>query len=210
MGRKKYCWLAAILTCLLLPVLFHGWYIVFGGNFHTVLPGKLYRSAQPSTAELRNLVAAYHIRTVINLRGDNTDQWYWDEHEAGRSLDVQIVDVGLWAQQPAPADQFVLLVDTLANAPGPILVHCNSGGDRSGLAAALGLLLRSDATIAEARGQLSIYFGHNPYGKAICHERVLDNYEQWMADRGLSHSPAQLRTWARTAYSPDDCWHVTK
>jgi len=203
--RWQYRVLAAILTCLILPVLFHGWHIAFGGNFHTVLAGTLYRSAQPSTAELRKLVEAYRIQTIINLRGDNTDPWYFQEHETGRALDVRVVDVGLWAKEPPPEDQFRLLVDTLADAPGPILVHCYSGGDRSGLAAALGILLRSDGSIAEARRQLSLYFGHNPFGKASCHERVLARYEDWLAKNGLGHSAGRLRMWARTVYSADEC-----
>jgi protein tyrosine phosphatase (PTP) superfamily phosphohydrolase (DUF442 family) len=202
--RWQFRLMAAVLTCLAIPILFHGWHIAFGGNFHTVVAGTLYRSAQPSTAELRRLVATHNIHTIINLRGDNTEPWYWEEHDMGRELNVQVVDVGLWAMSPPPTDQFRLLVDTLADAPGAILVHCNSGGDRSGLASALGILLRSDGTIAEARRQLSIYFGHNPFGKAACHERVLDKYEQWLATQGIDHSPARLRTWAREKYSAED------
>ena len=85
-----------------------------------------------------------------------------------------------------------------------ILVHCFSGSDRSGLAAALGILLRSDGTIAEARRQLSIYYGHNPFGKASCHDRVLDRYEEWLLRNGLEHSPRKLQTWAETVYSADE------
>src|SRR5437868_10409278 len=92
--------LTTVLACLVAPLLFHGWYIAFGGNFHTVVPGAVYRSAQPSKAELQKLVSVYGIRTVINLRGDNTDVWYLDEHDMGRTLGVQIVDVGRWAKQP--------------------------------------------------------------------------------------------------------------
>jgi protein tyrosine phosphatase (PTP) superfamily phosphohydrolase (DUF442 family) len=195
---------AALLTCLVLPVALHGWYIAFGGNLHTVLAGQLYRSAQPSGPDLQKLVAAYSIRTVINLRGDDTAPWYYEEHEAASLLHVQVVDVGLWAGQPPAADQFRLLVDTLADAPGAILVHCYSGGDRSGLAAALGVLLRSEGTIAEARRQLSIYYGHNPFGKASCHDRVLDRYEAWLMRNNLKHNPRQLQVWAQTVYSPDE------
>jgi protein-tyrosine phosphatase len=193
-----------IFACLFLPLLVRGWHIAFGGNFHTVLAGQLYRSAQPSGPELQRLVAAYKIRTIINLRGDDTAPWYYEEHEAANLLHVQVVDVGLWAGQPPPADQFRLLVDTLADAPPAILVHCYSGSDRSGLAAALGILLRSDGTIAEARRQLSIYYGHNPFGKASCHDRVLDRYEEWLLRNGLEHSPRQLQTWAKTVYSAEE------
>jgi protein tyrosine/serine phosphatase len=204
MQRRTFLVGTAIGACFVLPVLVHGWRIAFGGNFHTVLAGQLYRSAQPSGPELQKLVAAYSIRTVINLRGDDTAPWYYEEHEAASLAHVQVVDVGLWAGQPPAADQFRLLVDTLADAPAAILVHCYSGGDRSGLAAALGVLLRSEGTIAEARRQLSIYYGHNPFGKASCHDRVLDRYEKWLTRKGLNHSPRRLQDWAQTVYSPED------
>jgi protein tyrosine phosphatase (PTP) superfamily phosphohydrolase (DUF442 family) len=204
MRRRTFRLAAAILACFFLPVLVHGWRIAFGGNFHTVVEGQVYRSAQPSGPGLEKLVAAHGIRTVINLRGDDTAPWYYEEHEAANLLHVKVVDVGLWATQPPAADQFRLLVDTLADAPPAILVHCYSGGDRSGLASALGILLRSDGTIAEARRQLSLYYGHNPFGKATCHDRVLDRYENWLTRNGLEHSPRRLQLWAQTEYSPQD------
>jgi protein tyrosine/serine phosphatase len=203
--RWQYRLLAAVFAFLMLPVLFHGWHVLVAGNFHTVVAGKVYRSAQPSSADLQRFVAAYHIRTIINLRGDNTEPWYHQEHETARTLGVRVVDVGLWACQPPPADQLCLLVDTLADAPEAILVHCNSGGDRSGLAAALAILLRSDGTIAEAHRQLSLYFGHNPFGKASCNERVLDKYEEWLTKNGMRHSAERLRVWAQSVYSADAC-----
>jgi protein tyrosine/serine phosphatase len=199
-------WLAAVLTCLSLPLLLHGWQVAFGGNFHTVLAGTVYRSAQPSIADLQALVAAHHIRTIINLRGECPDPWYFEEHEKAKALNVQVVDVGLWASQPPPADQFPLLVEALADAPGPILIHCLGGNDRSGLASALAILLRSDGTIGEARRQLSIYYGHNPFGKASCHRRVLDRYEEWLAKNNWAHTAARLRAWAHKYYVPDECW----
>jgi protein tyrosine phosphatase (PTP) superfamily phosphohydrolase (DUF442 family) len=194
---------AVSFVCLAAPVLIQAWYITFGGNFYAVVPGSVYRSAQPSTEELRRLVAAHGLRTVINLRGDNTEAWYYEEHAVGRELGVKIVDVGLWAKSAPPTDQFRLLVEILADDPGPILVHCNGGGDRSGLAAALALLLRTDTTPARARQQLSLFYGHNPFSAATCMERVLDRYEQWLAEHGWEHQPVRLRQWALTVYTAE-------
>ena len=196
---------AGLFTCLMLPVLFHGWYVAFGGNLYAVVPGVIYRSAQPSAADLQTIASSCGIRTVINLRGDTDEPWYDVEHDTARTLNVQVVDVGLWATQPPPADQFRLLVDTLADVPGPILVHCR--------AAATGRASRqpwacfgTDGTIDDARRQLSLYYGHNPYGRAACNDRVLTRYEEWLANNGWQHSPARLREWAETAYLPSECW----
>jgi hypothetical protein len=192
-------------TALLSPLALAIWYTTLGGNFHTVIPGKAYRAAQPSAATIEHLVASYQIRTIVNLRGDNDGDWYYAEHETAKRLDVKVVDVGLWAKHPPLADQFCLLVDTLAEAAEPILLHCNNGTDRSGLAAALVLLLRTETGLHDARRQLTLWYGHNPFGMAVCLDRVLHRYEEWLAAHDWEHSPARLRTWAHTRYCARDC-----
>jgi len=39
------------------------------GNFHTVIAGELYRSAQPSAADIAEYKQKAGIRTIVNLRG---------------------------------------------------------------------------------------------------------------------------------------------
>jgi protein tyrosine/serine phosphatase len=84
------------------------------------------------------------------------------------------------------------------------LIHCRSGCDRTGLVSALALLLRTEATLGQARRQLSLYYGHYPFGLATCLDRVLDDYEDWLRQKGLEHRAAYLRQWAHTAYAPHD------
>lgn len=181
-------------------------YVLLGGNFCTVIPGDLYRCAQPSTAELERLIRRHGIRVVINLRGDNGDApWYVQETETAARLGVRLVDVATWAKHAPLREQLTLLVDTLSAAEGPVLVHCNNGGDRAGLASALGLLLRSGKGLGQARGQLALHYGHNVFGMARCLGRVLDQYEAWLQRCGAEHSPARLRRWAREVYQRDLC-----
>jgi protein tyrosine phosphatase (PTP) superfamily phosphohydrolase (DUF442 family) len=187
---------AALILCPLAPLGAHAWYVTLGGNFHTVIPSRVYRSAQPSPARLSYLVRAYHIRTVINLRGECEEPWYGEEHARARELGVVVVDVGLWARAAPPPDQLRLLVEALDRAPGAVLVHCHSGGDRSGLAAALALLLGTDRAVTDARRQLSLFYGHNPFGPGAAMDRVLDRYEAWLAAHGQAHGPERLRQWA--------------
>ena len=53
----------------------------------------------------------------------------------------------------------------LAKLEYPVLVHCKSGADRAGLFAALFLILREGATVAEAREELSPRYGHFRHAK---------------------------------------------
>ena len=57
--------------------------LIFSGNFHEVVPGQFYRSAQLSGERLGAEIDRYGIKTVINLRGENPDKgWYVDEVSA--------------------------------------------------------------------------------------------------------------------------------
>ena len=54
--------------------------VVVWTNRHSVIPDRVYRSAQPSGGELRDEIRAKKIRTVINLRGVSPGyDWYADE-----------------------------------------------------------------------------------------------------------------------------------
>ena len=47
----------------------------------------------------------------------------------------------------------------------PALIHCKSGADRAGFAAALYLVLREGVPVREAMGQLSPRYGHFRFAK---------------------------------------------
>jgi uncharacterized protein (TIGR01244 family) len=130
-------------------------------NEGTVVPGTLYRSAQLDAKALTREIAANHIRTVINLRGDNTSHpWYDDEIAVCRQLGVTHVDVHWSAQHLPPPDQMEALLRAFHNAPRPILIHCRSGSDRTGLAAGVFLIDQEQVPWKEARKTLSLEYGH--------------------------------------------------
>src|SRR5437870_5726439 len=62
--------------------------VLFGRNLHAVLPGRIYRCAQPTGRSLDETVRSLGIRTVINLRGCCTDlAWHQAETRATERLD---------------------------------------------------------------------------------------------------------------------------
>jgi protein tyrosine/serine phosphatase len=176
--------------------------IFVGSNFHTVVPGKCYRAAQPSPAFLADMKTKYGIHSIVNLRDENKDdRWYVEEKQAAEDLHITLNNAGLWSTvQPLP-DEFQRFVKTVKEAEEPVLIHCANGNDRSGLASAVYLLLRTDTPLAEARGQLSLRYGHIPWSKAACLQRVLGSYETWL--NGKEHRPEQFYTWAMTVYRPE-------
>jgi protein tyrosine phosphatase (PTP) superfamily phosphohydrolase (DUF442 family) len=178
--------------------------IFFGRNWHTVIPGQVYRSAQLSHDQILDAVHDAGIRTVVNLRGTCPDfDWFEGESRATRDTDACQEDVSLSAcRLPAP-DELRRLVDVIDHAEYPILLHCRQGVDRTGLASALVLLLRTDATPVEARRQLSLRYGHVKIGPTWCMLRFFDLYDAWLQREGRTHSPASIREWADGGYCPD-------
>jgi protein tyrosine/serine phosphatase len=173
-----------------------------GSNFHTVVPGRCYRCAQPAPDDLRLLARTLGIRSIVNLRGFDDRPWYEEERAIADGLGMAFVDAGIWAAAPPSAEEFQTVVRAVDESPEPMLIHCQSGIDRSGLAAALFLLLRTDTPLERATSQLSPLFGHNPWGRAGCQDAILAAYAAWLAEHGLTHRPDHLRRWTAQVYQP--------
>jgi protein tyrosine phosphatase (PTP) superfamily phosphohydrolase (DUF442 family) len=172
-------------------------------NRHTVIPGVIYRSAQPSPALLRQEVAEHSIRTVVNLRGYSPDTlWYDAETRAAHELGLSQEDVTFSANRlPAPAE-LRRLIDVLDRSAKPLLFHCKRGADRTGMTAVIVHLLYTDATLPQARRQLLPIYGHFEFGRTMAMDDFFDRYEAWLAARGVPHTPDRFRAWATTVYSP--------
>lgn len=146
--------LALLLVCI------HVLTLQIGGNFHPILDGEAYRSAQPSAADLARWSQDKGIRSVINLRGSHPGTpWYDAEIATSQKLGLRHFDFSMSAgRQLSQADAKTLMA-LLRDAPKPVLIHCKSGADRTGLASALYVALRGHDE-ARAEAQISIRYGH--------------------------------------------------
>lgn len=193
------------ITGLLLGVGLHLGYVLGGSNFRTVLPGAVYRCAQPTGPQLERLIRRHGIRTVVNLRGPcPSTPWYRNEALATARTEACQEDVALSATRLPSALSIRKLIDVLDRSAYPLLVHCHQGADRTGLVAVLAVLLHTDATLPEGLRHLGPQSGHVPFGKTRNIDVFFDLYEDWLRDLGEEHSPGLLRAWCLSHYCAGD------
>ncbi len=128
------------------------------GNEGVVVPGRLYRANHPTPGRLARLARRWRLRSVINLRGATTSGSDALAREAAARLGLVFIDAPVASRTPRRAD-VLALCEALRTMPEPALVHCKSGADRAGFAAAVFLLLQGE-TSAAALVQLSWRHGH--------------------------------------------------
>ncbi|MBA4067930.1 MAG: hypothetical protein C0501_30355 [Isosphaera sp.] len=177
--------------------------VAFGSNEHTVIPGKVYRSAQLSREKLERVIAEKGVRTVVNLRGccPETD-WYQDDARATHARGVSQEDLTFSAKRYPPTGEVVRLVEVVDRAEYPLLLHCARGADRTGMASAVALLLLTDTTPAVARRQLWPRYGHLPVGRTVRLDEFFDFYDAWLAAGNGPHTPDRFRHWVANDYCP--------
>lgn len=132
-------------------------------NFHEVLPNELYRSGQLEEGELAAYTKKYGMKSVLNLRGNNTGSpWYDIETREAKSLGLLHIDFRMSAKRGLTSGQAADLVQIMKLAPKPILIHCQGGSDRTGLASALYISSVASDIKTMPDEQLSIFYGHLP------------------------------------------------
>lgn len=172
-------------------------------NVHTVIPGRVYRTAQLKPERLKSFIAEKGLQTVVNLRGVCSDMaWYLGECRTTHDADVNQEDITFSAKRfPAPAE-VQRLVDVLDHAAYPLVFHCQRGADRTGLASTVARLLLTNDDLPTARRQMWLRYGHLAAGRTAVLDAFFDYYAEWLKGRGEAHAPDRFRRWVATDYCP--------
>jgi protein tyrosine phosphatase (PTP) superfamily phosphohydrolase (DUF442 family) len=171
-------------------------------NLHAVVPGQIYRSAQPSGEELAAMIERLGLRAVLNLRGERGGRaWLEEERRTAGERGVVHYTVRLNADRMPPAPRLAEVVRLLDTAPRPLLLHCEGGVERSGLVGAVAMLL-AGGDPAVARGEFAASKGFIGFLARSDLPRVLDDYEAWLAARRARHEPDRFRAWVERDYVP--------
>ncbi|AHM05557.1 hypothetical protein roselon_03299 [Roseibacterium elongatum DSM 19469] len=165
-------------------------------NFAQVAPA-LYRSNHPSRRRLQRY-RDLGITHVLTLRGGQSVAPYLFEAEACRDFGMVFLQIPLSAQRAPKRVRLLSLLDLFDEIESPLLIHCKSGADRTGLAAAMYLIHKQGVPAQEAKRELSLRRLHAKWSKA----GVLDLF---MADLAAAEARGvPMRRWIETEYDQDD------
>ncbi len=175
---------------------------IFRHNFHEVVPGRFYRSAQMSRDDLSELVSIHHIKSVIDLRLDDDapDDTGLTEADAARRGGATYRHIPFSSSRADQRDGILDLISAYHELPQPILVHCSSGSHRSGVASAIWLIEAEHMPPHEAQKQLSLKYGYFQlerdwkafWQKFPTLDRVISTYTQVRAERDIP-----FETWVK-------------
>ena len=184
MQRRRLAWAGALVALTGAAWVFRVW--LFHDNLHVVAPGQIYRSAQLDTERLDAVSAELGLRSVLNLRGEHPgSQWFRRQRALLEARGIDSFDIRLSAQRLPSRQDLIRLVDALERAERPLLIHCLRGTDRSGLAAALVVLLEG-GDLSRAREQYTLAHGYL-HGVSLSDlPDLLDDYQQWLADQAAA------------------------
>jgi protein tyrosine phosphatase (PTP) superfamily phosphohydrolase (DUF442 family) len=162
-------------------------------NFAAVEAGKLYRSNHPTPKNLAAFTRRVGLRSLINLRGQAKNGSDALSRDTAARLGLDFYDMALESRGAPQRDRILRIAEIYHTMRKPGLIHCKSGADRAGLAAALYVLVQGGGT-AEAQRQLSWRFGHIKQSKT----GILDGFLLTYAREGEGRKP--FLDWVRDDY----------
>lgn len=173
----------------------HGVFRLAYLNRHRLGP-QAWRSAQPAPHQIAAL-KRLGLKTIVNLRGPRFCGSYWLEQQACARHGMRLVDFQIRSRAAPSKDELLGARDLLGTIEYPMLLHCKSGADRAGLMSALYMIVHEGRSVAEAKQQLSLKFGHIRQSDT----GILDYFfERYLADDAAR--PIAFFDWVEQRYDP--------
>ena len=149
----------------------HGIFRIFWRSWG-VLPGQMYRSNQPYPYQIKRDIKNFKIKSIINLRGKRHCSSYYLEKNICTLENIKIYNFPISSRDIPDKSKLIGFKKLLDQVEYPCLMHCKSGADRAGLAAALYLIYKKNYSLEEASRELSLKHLHIKYTKT----GILDHF----------------------------------
>lgn len=163
-------------------------------NLDQIAPG-VWRANQPSPRRLEIYQRQLGLKSVVNLRGGSQQGFYLFEAEVCKKLGLTLHDVTFSARRAPKKAALLAVFDLFATLQKPVLIHCKSGADRTGLISALYLLDVEKRPLAEAKRQLSFRYLHLKSTETGIMDHFLTLYE-------CESNGRSIRDWVIQDYDP--------
>lgn len=158
-ARRKARWLGGFLVLLCMVAAGVTWEIVVRKNFDAVVPDKLYRSGQPSQRQLEDWINAYGLKGILTLRHGLPPY----EQELADRYGVKLYQRTFSAKTGISDQQWEDIRRILNDENNlPLLVHCQSGVDRTGLITALYRIDEQGWPLNKALREMVLHY-HMPF-----------------------------------------------
>ncbi|MBE7620553.1 tyrosine-protein phosphatase [Gluconacetobacter entanii] len=169
-------------------------------NFRTVIPGRVYRCNHPTPWRLAMATRRLHLKTLVNLRGHRQCGSDALSRDAAHRLGLRHIDMAFESRNAPHRDRIERFEKIYRSLTFPMLMHCKSGADRTGLAAGL-VLLFEGGTARDALRQLSWKNGHFNSSRT----GVLDAF--FLRYQAEAEGRIPFMQWVRTEYDEDRLRH---
>lgn len=176
----------------------HGFIRYMYLNMYEIVPGKMYRSAQPAPVHFPMLVEK-GIKTIVNLRGQrDTCGSYILEEKACKEYGIKLVNFPISSRDMPSKARIHRAKKIFDHIHYPALVHCKSGADRAGLASVLFQLLHEKEPFDVAMKQLGLKYGHVKQSKTGMLDYFFSLYDEYN-----KKTPIDFMDWVDDVYDPE-------
>ena len=173
----------------------HGVFRVFWRSWEE-LPGKMFRSNQPYPFQIKSDIKKHKIKSIINLRGERHCSSFYLEQDFCHKNNLKLYNFPISSRDLPDKKKLIDFNTLLQKIEYPCVMHCKSGADRAGLAAALYLIYKQDYSLLHARKQLTFKHLHIKYAKTA----ILDYFFCKVIDQGIKQKVDFLE-WVEEKYN---------
>ncbi|MCC6424630.1 MAG: tyrosine-protein phosphatase [Phycisphaerales bacterium] len=188
--QRQGGWIArgALVLVALLGVFCLGYFLIqrfVRLNLHQIEDTQVYRSAQPDEELLRRLVKEDGLKSIIKLNSRNSGSRSGQEESAAAKLGIELIYLPMAMHRLPSHQEMIDLLEAIETAPRPLLIHCNAGADRTGLASVMVAMRHGRSFDQAVKEQLSVRYLHvGVWGEDV--DEILDQYRSECERRGVS------------------------